>query len=308
MHRILSKFANLNYFSARRYYKHRLHKLRRKYSKSPILIYQMGKVGSSSIKRSLEALEIDRPIYHVHFLSEQRIKQTEQERKKFFGTNNASYRRPWLYQYLRDQYTSQQFRDKWKIITLTRDPIARNISTFYENIEFEPMDAAGTYQIKSDYYHIDPMIVRQDNLMELQKLFFKRLDHDVPLKFFDRELKHVFNIDVFGVPFPKKLGFMIYCGRKVDILLIRLESLNSCAARAFKEFLNIDDFTLLGDNIGGEKIYAPIYAKFKKDVILPASYVDKMYCSQYAEHFYSPEEIAGFRKKWFPTAQQHSDS
>ena len=43
----------------------------------PIVIYQMGKVGSSSVYSSLKALKLDNPVYHVHFLTPQGINWAE---------------------------------------------------------------------------------------------------------------------------------------------------------------------------------------------------------------------------------------
>jgi hypothetical protein len=37
--------------------------------KKPLLVYQMGKVGSSTIRRSLNALNLDIYVYHLHYMS-----------------------------------------------------------------------------------------------------------------------------------------------------------------------------------------------------------------------------------------------
>jgi hypothetical protein len=103
---------------------------------------------------------------------------------------------------------------------------------------------------------------------------------------------------VFSSDFPKSKGYKIYEGDKVDILLIRLENLNQCAREAFKDFLNIDNFTLINTNIGSEKDYAPIYKKFRDAIALPDSYIDEMYNSKYARHFYTEAEINKFRARW----------
>ncbi len=53
-----------NHYIARMYYHHRLHRETLQYEKSPLLIYQMGKVGSKTIRESLGALKLDRPVFH----------------------------------------------------------------------------------------------------------------------------------------------------------------------------------------------------------------------------------------------------
>ena len=38
--------------------------------REPIIVYQMGKVGSSSMYWSLDALRLNVPVYHLHFLND----------------------------------------------------------------------------------------------------------------------------------------------------------------------------------------------------------------------------------------------
>jgi hypothetical protein len=116
--------------------------------------------------------------------------------------------------------------------------------------------------------------------------------------FFDQELKGVLGIDVFAFKFPISKGYAIYKEEHADVLLIRVEDLSTCAPDAFKEFMDIDGLTLVNTNVGSAKAYAPIYKKFKNSIVLPESYVDRMYTSKYMRHFYSEEEIARFREKW----------
>lgn len=293
------RLAESNYYSARAWYKHTLHRSRRHYKGPPLLIYQMGKVGSSTVRRSLRAIELDMPIYHVHFLTQNRITETEAKRKKHFRTERYSYlKRPWLYQYLRKQIDRGLNGRKWKIVTLTREPIARNISTFFENLEVKLLDPGDQYEIKSDYYDIDPTVVKLDDMQGLTSLFFDRLNHDSPLVFFDRELKGVFGIDLFASDFPKSKGYKIYEGEQADVLLIRLENLNKCAHEAFKRFLDVEGFTMINTNIGRKKDYALIYQRFNDSIALPDTYINKMYGSKYMRHFYSEEEIERFEAKW----------
>jgi len=51
-------------------------------------------------------------------------------------------------------------------------------------------------------------------------------------------------------------------------------------------------------NVGGEKIYAPLYRDFKHRISVPQVYIDEMYTSRYARYFYSQEELERFGRKW----------
>ena len=294
----VKRLINRNPVLARIYYHYTLRRESREYEKPPLLIYQMGKVGSKTIQRSLRTIKLDRPVFHVHFLTPDRVKRTEKERRKYLGTDRMGLlRHVWQYQYLLKRLGSRSNGKKWKIITLTREPIGRNIATFFENLSVEALDDGHRYRIQSDYYGFEGTFTLE-NIDQLKHLFFERLYHDRPLVFFDEELKGMFGIDVFACEFPTSKGYKIYEGERADVLLIRLESLNDCATDAFREFLGIEDFTLVNANVASAKVYAPLYRKFKKTAVLPEDYVERMYTSKYTQHFYSQEEIARFRARW----------
>ena len=265
----------------------------------PVLILQMGKVGSKSVQAGLEALDLDRPIYHAHFLSRERTAETEIRRRKFFRTERHSYlMRPWLNQFLRRAFDQQDDKRVWKIITLTREPVGRNISAFFENLDVVAGDTEGEFEISSHYYRIDPTVVSVDDIEKLSDLFFSRATHDSPLKFFDREIKDVFGIDVLGSGFPKEKGYGIYRSARAELLVLKLECLEECAGAAFKEFLGIDDFKFIKQNIAAKKVYAPLYEAFKDHANIDSGYADELYDSEFMHTFYSNDEIQVARNKW----------
>ncbi len=303
--RVINRIAALNYYTARAYYKYRLYRKDKQFTEPPLLIYQMGKVGSKTIKKSLENLKLNMPVYHIHGLSDTFIKMREERSKRYFLTAKAHYMGisvPWLAQYLRKQIGKRLDEKKIKIITLVRDPIPRKISSFFEIIDkVECKDEGHTYKLIS-YRHEFEFTGNIGDVKELTKLFIeiskKNARNDQSRNFFEREFKGVLGIDIFASEFPTSKGWKIYNEELADVLLIRLENLNECYRAAFKEFLNIGEISLLDSNIGGEKAYAPIYQEFRKSVKLPKTFTDEMYNTKYAQHFYSREEIDTFKKRW----------
>jgi len=276
------------------------------HSEGPILLLQMGKVGSKSVQAGLEALKLDREIYHAHFLSAERTARTEEQRRKFFRTDRYSYlRRPWLNEFLLRTFQKHDDQRKWKLITLTREPVGRNISAFFENLEVKPQETDGVFEISSDYYQIEPTVVSVDQPERLAKLFFERATHDSPLLFFDREIRDIFGIDVLAQGFPTDKGYGIYHADRADLLVVRLESLADCAERAFNEFLGLDGFEVIDRNIGSKKIYAPLYDAFKRYAVIDSGYVDTLYNSKFMRTFYSSEEIAAARGKWLQNVSEN---
>lgn len=297
--RILLEPLERFYPTAKALYMWRMGRAFSSYRKGPILVLQMGKVGSKSVQAGLEAQVSDRAIYHAHFLSEERTAQTEEQRRKFFRTNKDTYlRRPWLNQFLLRRYQNFDDGRKWKLITLTREPVGRNISAFFENLEVVPRENDGEFEISSDYYQIDPTIVSVDEPGHLAELFFERATHDSPLQFFDREIRAIFDIDVLKEGFSPEKGYGIYHSERADLLVLRLESLEECAANAFKEFLGIDNFKVINRNIGAKKVYAPLYDAFKRHAVIGTDYANTFYESKFMRTFYTSEEIASARAKW----------
>ena len=287
------------YPSAKAMYMWRMARAYNRYDHGPVLVLQMGKVGSKSVQAGLEAQVLDRPIYHAHFLSRERTARTEIQRRKFFRTDRHSYlMRPWLNQFLLRTFTEQKDRRKWKLITLTREPVGRNISAFFENLDVVPCKTDGEFEISSDYYQIKPTVVSVEDTDTLAQMFFDSAQHDSPLRFFDRELRDIFGINVLGSGFPIEKGYGIYNSERADLLVLRLESLTHCADEALAEFLDIDEFRVINRNIGARKVYAPLYDAFKRNAIIDSEYVDALYDSEYMRTFYSSREISAAREKW----------
>lgn len=287
--RVIKRLSQKNYYTAGLYSNFSLHLANRR-SPAPLIVYQMGKVGSTTILRSLKALNLEMPVYQVHVLTPEGIARLEQKYKQNFSQRGRIATHLAASRFLRKQIDKGSTGKRWQVVTLVREPIARNISSFFQVLDLE----LSAY----DYQIITSMDI-DEAARELRRLFFEKLErHESPLRWFDLEMKRVFNLDVYASDFPKSKGYKIYHGEHADVLLLRLEDLNRCASQAFKEFLNIDNFTLIKANIATDKDYHATYRRLLQTISLPDSYLDKMYSSKYVKHFYSDEEIKSFRAKW----------
>lgn len=288
-----------NYVALRTYYRFQLDRLR---GKSPLFVHTMGKVGSSSIVRSLRKLELEREvtIYWTHFLSPEGISLLNQLHEKGYGGSEevpqkeknilASSR------VIGQQLMKKEPKDKKvKVITLVRDPVATNISGFFQNYAWWPPELQRRLQEGSTA-----------NLDDLSACFFSNYPHDVPLTWFDIEMTPIFGIDVFSSPFPSEKGYQIYQSERSEALLLKLEKLDEIAVDALQSFLSINNFRLVKENVGHEKWYSDIYDQFKATVRLPDSYLNKMYRSPFAQHFYREEEINAFMTRWNSVLPVHA--
>ena len=131
----------------------------------------------------------------------------------------------------------------------------------------------------------------------LQKNGVDYFDSD-PLTWFDDELKAVFGIDVYDAPFPHEKGYCMYSSDYCDALVMRLEDLDDCYRPAIEQLTGMDVTRLKSENTASQKVYADIYKTFKRNLKLPEDLLNRVYASKYATHFYTPEEIGQFKKRW----------
>jgi hypothetical protein len=296
----LEKLIQRNYYSARFYYHLRL-KREISRQKHLILVYQMGKVGSSSVVRSLKAQDI--PSYNVHTFAPFFLKRGQKIFKAEFYATNMVPKTLWDQQLIRRQILQSSSDKPVKIISLVRDPIARNVSQFFQwpNMVMEQSD--GGYHLRSPVFNYDRILKSEAVEDELAKLYLTRFKlHERPLVWFDEELKHHFGIDVYGSDFPKERGYAIYRNGQTDAMVIKLEHLGDIARSALKEFLGIESFELVDANIGSKKNTSDLYRRFLDSIRLPQDYLDTMYNSRFVSHFYSRKEIDGFRARWTRTS------
>ncbi len=256
---------------------------RSRWSQPPVLVYQMGKVGSSSVYRSLRDLDLPGGVEHVHLL--ENLDAVEASVRSAYADPAGSLRQIRRGREIRARM--RRSRDvQWKVVSLVRDPVERNVSAFFQNLDQVLPDARERHargELPTD---------------ELRDAFVERYDHNAPLLWFQTQLEPVFGIDVFATPFDTASGFTTYESPTASLLVIRLEDLPRCGDLAIAAFLGVDGFTLQARNVGNQKWYADLYAEFQREVVLPPEYLDAMYDSAFAQHFYDDRERAGFRSRW----------
>lgn len=260
------------------------HMIRKDY---PILVFSMGKSGTETIFESIKNSSYKGPVYHVHRLSEKGILEEIEKSKLSNNPYYKSQKRIIASQFLNSIIFKNDKNIQWKVVSLVREPISRNISAFFQEINIWAPRLLDKYLINNE-----------DVVDDLIDQFFKRYRHDTPLKWFDNELKSVFGIDVYSETFNKDQGFSIYGNDSTEVLVLRLENLNKCAKIAFSEFLGLNNFNLIQSNISNNKYYKELYFNFKHRINIPSTYIEKMYKSKFCKHFYSEIEINKFVKYW----------
>jgi hypothetical protein len=258
-------------------------------AKEIIAIHQMGKVGSLSIWTSLRRSMIEQPIAHTHILHPADIKQQVSDKIKFLSCGHISKQdiSSLLIRQLLDR--GEGLDHSWKIITLMRDPIARNISMFF-------MASSQPSMVSEDYLSRAQAEHDVDGL--IQK-FVHQFGHKKYASWFDLHLNEPFGIDIFNSEFPKSKGYQILkFPHNIEVLVLKLEQYNDWHKQAFKEFLGIEDFPSKKANRATERSYSDIYAQFLQQAKFPAEFLRAVYDSKVMRHFYSEAEVAGFMQRW----------
>jgi Putative capsular polysaccharide synthesis protein/Sulfotransferase family len=258
---------------------------RDKISRDPVLIYQMPKVGSTSLLYSLQLayVKLGLPnvgVYHLHTLTN--LDVHEQLARE---SNSPSQQLAIVREYKKILTDLQSPLNRhWTAITMVRDPVARQVSHYFHHIDSHLPDWRRRWRERSL------------TLDEVMQNFLSAPDHTP--QWFDAEVKSILGIDVFASPFPHEAGYNLYSRPpKVTLLLIRVEDMNRVVDQAVKQLLGINGFKLHLFNTAKESSYWDLYKQFKA-IPLPAGYVENAYSGRLARHFYTQAERDQFAKKW----------
>jgi hypothetical protein len=240
-------------------------------SDAPICVYQMGKVGSTAVHRAIAAQALPVPLYHAHMLAE--LDAIEASVRQNYAAPSSTLR-----QLAHGRELAEMIRRdptvRWNVITIVREPVVRNVSAFFESLqEFVPgARTVGT------------------SAADLREIFLERFGHTAPIYWLQRQLTPVFGIDPYTTPFPHSAGYQIIEGERARLLILRYEDLRGCFSQALQEFLGINVRRLPQANDSGAKWYHQLQRDFLDDFAFPASYLELMYESDYAQHFYTDDE------------------
>lgn len=235
-----------------------------------IIVYSMGKVGSSSIYYSLMKFFPFTKIYHNHFLSDtwlkERLPGTPYTRNITLGDETLAA-------------ISSDAKES-KYIVLVREPIARDLSNIIQNYKNKDID------------------LHNLSMQELSSQI-EQEDHGFAAEWFETEFNHHLGVDIYSLPFDKDAGYSIHqLDPKTSLLVIKLEALNRVFEPSIKAFLGIDIGAQYVFNESSKKIENTIYGQLKAKYRISTEKLVALYTSDYARHFYTDTEISKFIAKW----------
>jgi len=164
-----------------------------------------------------------------------------------------------------------------RVITLIREPVARNISAYFTN---------------HILWGVKPTV--ED--------FLNRYRHDIPLKWIPEQLS--FWDYTFQYPIVRPKEFEDYypgtflINTKSPVLFIRTMDLDKVWDRAWAMFSDKKVKMGRANSMAQPTRFPQIYHEFIRDAKLPVWYLDMMYQSDYTKTFFSPKEIERLYEIW----------
>lgn len=228
---------------------------------SEIIIYQFGKVGSTSIE---------------HLLTEHDT--------SFTSTHHGAGCRSVI-----DSNRSKGIATR--IVTGVREPISRNISAFFQNIArrghywyFGGRDSVLNTSIDEIIAHFNSL-----HTNEIVNNIFPWFAKDSEKYFYNST-----GVSIYNYPFDRERGYTIIKENGISIFLYKLEKLHEIR-ESLTTFLGLpSDIDFLKANIATDKWYNDVYKKFLDIYTPPKKIIDLVYTSDFIKYFYTESEINAF--------------
>lgn len=252
----------------------------------PILVYQMGKVGSSSVTEALKRAGIPHGVHHVHFLSPEGLSATEAYYQTL-GKGMPEHVR--VGRELRRAIDAGGLR-RALVVTLVRDPVARDISDFFQNLRLHDdhmLGADGLPEWERVVTHLSGMFARFDEA------------NDYTCAWFSREFERALGVDIYAHTFDPVGGYSLVEQGGWRILVMQVEALSRAFEPAMRDLLGGRyNAPFTAANIGTEKEFGQVYDQVRATFRLPRDLCARIYNSRYCRHFYSDEQREGFIRRW----------
>jgi hypothetical protein len=274
-----------------------------------VLVYTMGKVGSTALAQSLNAVGLF--ARHLQwatpetqaFFDRMESNGTSSELEQIFNLQNRLNARR-AYQALRNR----EYASLIKVITVIRAPIEQILSHYFQSIALiervfkergRTLDSASLrddilqsiefYLARSDWKIAD--LTSGISAENYERIWFCWLVHNY-VHWFDDEFRPFFPAEILG-------GNLRQGHQIVDnALILRFEDFATVAEPIVAAYVQRPQFKLLRENVGADKDYGKLYREVADTTRLPKEFVNRLCDCKYVRHFYSEEELQAMRKKW----------
>jgi len=252
-----------------------------KATEKPVFIWQMGKVGSSALAESVEKLGAY-SVFHFHHTNADTIQKVVRAKTDAGVEIPKDLRLSQMLLEIMSAIKSQR-HEKIYVISAVRDPIARNVSAFFQNLNiFAP----------------DVDISSGRDAHKVREIFMRTYSHAIPTGWFNRELLHTAGMNIYKTPFDHEKTVLRLSEAPFELLVLRAEDADSQKSAALNELFDRSDIVLEKHNVSRKKKYANLYSAFMDGLKFEDSFLSAQYDTPLCRHFYTDEELRAFRERW----------
>lgn len=206
---------------------------------------------------------------------------------------------------------------KTKIITAVREPIAQNLSSFFQSLQdktsiedwifgrIEDEMPRDREKITSDFKKL--FLGKENDLQLWFNDFVNRYDYTEGVKcnntYSARTIQHFMHqlkeniVDITKYPFDQEKGYTIIKEGNIEIFVYQLEKLNNLVPE-LSDFIGLPFDRLVRGNDASDKWIADSYKQAQKEIQISQEYFDKCFNEPYVQHCYSQADIEKFKEKW----------
>jgi len=261
-------------------------------SKPLLLVYQQGRVASTSVYEALARAQSGLSVFHLHTLSAQRADEVA-ARSKESGTRldrNIILAKK-VARSLDRRRQRGGLAQPFKVVTIFREPIGIMLS-------LKMMDAQQSF---ADISAMGTLPSPQDALEHVKA----SLERDDPSgwaigNWFEEVLQEELSIDVFSTPFDHKNGFTLIGNNEFDLVLLKYEMLKTSLTPAITALLGQEPpgLELRYSNVHRNDPFDEIHAYIKENLRLSQEFCERAYSTRFMQHFYSDEEREQLCLRW----------
>jgi len=253
--------------------------------RTPILVLQMGKVGSSSICDALRCSQIQRkhPVFQVHYLTKSKVLELED----YYKSRKTYVRRHIVVsKILNEKYSNDEINFS-NLVTSIREPVGRRISAFFENY---PQTHPNLLNYTGDAF-IDETVRVLTALLDEEAATLRTYED----QWFETEVHERFGLDVFEARVESAYGFYRMENEQARLLLFKMEELGRSFAGGI-EWLTGEKVAIGTRNVGSKKSYSSAYNEVKRKLRIKESVVREILSSKLVETFYADQKEHLFAK------------
>lgn len=254
----------------------------------PILVYQMGKVGSTTVYESLRQAGLPNPIFHIHYLAPENIRRCK-ERYRQRGMLDA----PRALHLSVGRVLSWRIRlaqdVRWIVVTGVRDPIRRTISEIFQVIDWKYPALC-----RNGHVEADRVLDYLNRALRPSSPLIQRT-----YTWIDREVKSSFGVDLYEHSFDKNRGYQIVRGEGIKLLVYRLENLDRALIEGMARLLSLDRrIEAATANRSSEKKNRRAYDEVLDQFTIDEALCRRIYDHRLMDHFYGAAMVEALVHRW----------